>query len=192
MAAPNIEAGLTMLGLVALFLIWYGPYRSFFLSAYRQLLFETRNDFFLYAAEGNIEFRDRAYKEVENLINGHIAIAHRLTFFNLIILKQWSKNMRPLADRYRSEFEETINGIKNDEVRQHLRQIIIRINGLTGLYLIVTSPGIWIPCFIVGLVYLFTAGYKVSKSKMESWYDRHFGDVINDIRTAELIAESMH
>lgn len=62
------------------FMIW-----PTFTSAFRRTLFLTRQDLFLYAAEGNVSTDDPAYVEIRTTLNGLIRYAERLTLFRLVL-----------------------------------------------------------------------------------------------------------
>jgi hypothetical protein len=55
------------------------------LDAFRQRMFQLRDELFDYAADGSISFDDPAYRLLRQSMNGAIRYAHHLTFFRVCV-----------------------------------------------------------------------------------------------------------
>lgn len=68
------------------FLIWffYGPWQNFVLDTLRQNLFEIRDEIFLLAADGKIEFSSPEYKATRKWLNTIIRFAHEITWIQIL------------------------------------------------------------------------------------------------------------
>lgn len=72
------QAAVCIVGLTFVLLKLWAEHR---LDAFRQEMFAIRDELFDYAADGNINFNDPAYRLLRRYMNGFIRYAHQLTFF---------------------------------------------------------------------------------------------------------------
>lgn len=74
------------LAIALAFLVWffYGPWNRFVVDLARQNLFELRDEIFLLAADGKIEFSSETYCLLRERLNKMIRYCHHLTLANII------------------------------------------------------------------------------------------------------------
>jgi hypothetical protein len=111
------------------------------LDAFRQELFEIRDELFDYAAAGNIKFDDPAYRLLRKFMNGFIRYGHQLTFFRLCVTMAQVK----LADRtsesqWTEEWQHALKRVASEEVRIALVQFHDRTMYCATERLIFGSP----------------------------------------------------
>jgi hypothetical protein len=73
---------LTALGISYLY---FWAFRQYRIDRFRQNVFAVRDDLFMYAAEGNIDFNHPAYTTLRNVLNGYIRFSHRISFLHLVL-----------------------------------------------------------------------------------------------------------
>lgn len=144
----NIFWTFVILGL--LHFILYFVLRQYQIYAFRERLFSLRDDMFLYAQEGNIEFEHPAYRYLRRTINSMIRGAHRYDPFRIFII--WASIKLRNRDKFlistQKEMDEAIESIGEAEVRitmsefrsemlkLAIKQLFFRARLLMVLYLI--------------------------------------------------------
>lgn len=116
--------GLCLLAVLVLFL-----WREHRVDAFRQRMFEIRDELFDFAAEGNISFDDPAYGSLRSLLNGYIRFAHKMSLtrtFGMNCLRRFVPN--PALERFVSVMLNPVDELPAGEVRDKLRQIYVRAN----------------------------------------------------------------
>lgn len=109
------------------FLIWllifFGG-RDLRNDSLRQKLFALRDELFDYAADGNIDFGDPAYRLLRNFLNGTIRFAHKFSLLRLLMMKRIT-NARPemVKDNLASDLEVALK--KLPEEKQYRLQLIM-------------------------------------------------------------------
>ncbi len=99
------------------FLIWffYGPWNQFVLDLCRQNLFELRDDIFLSAADGKINFDSPQYMIVREKLNKMIRYCHHLTFPTFVAVH--------LASPSKVQAFDTLSAIRNIQDKETARKI---------------------------------------------------------------------
>ncbi len=69
---------ITAISLAGVYVMFFWVLRSYQVDAFRQRMFALRDEWFDYADSGGISFEHAAYRNVRNMMNGHIRFAHRL------------------------------------------------------------------------------------------------------------------
>jgi len=181
----NIEVSATMLLLALSFILWYGLYRPILLEGYRQRLFEIRHQLFMFAAKGHLSFDSPIYDEVNDSINGYIKVAHRLTLFNLFLIsilhRKTLTNGQDTCGLY-----SVVSGISEDNIRNEIQDIVDKIYLVSGLYLALTTPLLWLPLLVTALFALIPLGCKTIKQETGNLFNKWFGESVDAIRDAEL------
>lgn len=83
------------------FLVWffYGPWSQFVIDLARQNLFEIRDEVFILAANGEIEFSTELYQGLRNHFNRMIRHCHNLTLLSVFVAYAFSKKREQKVDR---------------------------------------------------------------------------------------------
>jgi len=84
---------------VIAFLVWffYGPWSRFIIDLTRQNLFELRDEVFLLAADGKLDFSSETYCLLRERLNKMIRFCHHMTLANLIATQS------PTTDKQESQ-----------------------------------------------------------------------------------------
>lgn len=104
------------------FLVWffYGPWNRFVIDLARQNLFELRDEVFLLAADGKLEFSSEAYCMLRGRLNKMIRYCHHPTFVNLIAIPP-SANV----NQAKRDVLTVIRGIQDRELSRKLERSYI-------------------------------------------------------------------
>lgn len=101
------------------FLVWffYGPWNRFVIDLARQNLFELRDEVFLLAADGKLEFSSEAYCVLRDRLNKMIRFCHHLTLANLIAIPPSAT-----ANQAKRDVLTVIRGIQDRELARKLER----------------------------------------------------------------------
>jgi hypothetical protein len=146
-----VNASHLVVGLFALWFLYFFCWREHRIDAYRQRLFGVRDDLFDFAASGGIKFDDPAYTTLRDLSNGLIRFAHRLTFtrvWSIVLFGNLSRTNR---------MEAWMVDVKSRPaaVRDKLLEAHEQIGRASRWHVVAWSPLAWICWFIalfVGLL----------------------------------------
>ncbi len=153
-----MEYLITILGFFLLYLVWYKGAKSYLLDAYRQRLFELRDELFDFVNSSNkIDFESLEYRTLRIRLNAKIRFAHRITFVDLVASMWLSKDTREAAQNIRAETEETLKSIKDNEARNFLKAIDEKSDMESAVYFIKLEP-------IILLIALFVLAGFIVKS----------------------------
>jgi hypothetical protein len=111
-----LKSALALAGLwVFLFYFW----RDYRLDAFREHVFSLRDRLFLYAAEGNISFGDRAYKILRDRTNIALRYAHHFTLVRMVLVICYPfRNQRSEAQKWM----EAVRDVESEDVRRSLEE----------------------------------------------------------------------
>lgn len=87
------ERAISLVGIIAVWAIWFYLWKPQRIDVFRQQLFAIRGNLFDLAADGLIPFDHPAYAELRLLANGMIRFAHRATLLTFIIAYVLSKDV---------------------------------------------------------------------------------------------------
>jgi len=85
----NIDIAIAIRSVLALFALWIAVYYlwpDFRHDAFREDIFSVRDEMFLYAAQGNIEFDNPAYTLLRNRMNGLLRHGHEFTLTRMAFI----------------------------------------------------------------------------------------------------------
>ena len=104
------------------FLVWffYGPWNRFVIDLARQNLFELRDEVFLLAADGKIDFSSDAYCQLRDRLNKMIRYCHHLTLINL-----FATSPSVAANKTSKDVLGEIRSIQDRELSRKLERIYI-------------------------------------------------------------------
>jgi len=142
-----VNASHLVVGLFALWFLYFFCWHEHRIDAYRQRLFGVRDDLFDYAASGAIRFDDPAYTTLRDLSNGLIRFAHRLTFtrvWALALLGDLPRTNR--MEAWMADVE-----TRSPEVRDRLLKAHKQIESASLWHVLAWSPLAWI-CILVALI----------------------------------------
>lgn len=122
MDAKNLALVLESCVCIALIVIVLLKYSSQArLDAFRQRMFELRDELFDYAAEGKVGFNDPAYRLLRQSMNGSIRYAHHLTFFRVCVtMAEIELAVYVPKSNWSEDWQYALQKIPNDDVRNRL------------------------------------------------------------------------
>ena len=151
MTLTNILFSLMFLiGIVYLALFRFKQYR---MDRFRQNIFALRDDFFDYAAKGNINFQHPAYITFRSLLNGYIRFSHRISLLQVLALSfaedYLNKEYSPKT--FEDTWREVTEGLE-DGVKIELDQFREKATANLFYYVFLSSfikKMVVIPCLLV-------------------------------------------
>lgn len=154
-----------VIGLIAA-LLWlsiFYVYRRFTVDVFRQKMFEIRDELFDFAADGNIEFNNPAYKLLRTTMNGFLRYGHKVGLFELVIIASFTKNELIKAQNisFDNKWDMVKIGldpelvVKLDTFKRKMHQTIM-------IQLLMGSP--FFACFIIPSIVIIGLKDKISTS----------------------------
>lgn len=138
--APSAVINLIELLVAIAILVWffYNPWQSLLIDIVRQRIFEVRDQLFLYAAEGKIEFDSAEYKKVRDFLNLSIRFCHRFGI-GTIIASKISNNKKQKKYSNQIPIFDTIRGIRDYETSRKLESMITEVVTILIFFMILRS-----------------------------------------------------
>ncbi len=119
-------------------MVWFFSHfwQEFCIANTRQKYFELRDQLFLLAMNDRMDFKSQIYRDMRNVLNLRIRLAHTINFSDLISLLIVKKGVLPKTHTLADEIEK----IDDTELRAELRDIYGRANEILFAHMIVRSP----------------------------------------------------
>lgn len=144
-----IESVVALIMLIVVFLKLLPALR---LDIFRQKMFAVRDELFDYAAAGNINFDDPAYRLLRQSMNGNIRYGHQITLFRVCInVLRWKLTEAPPSMAWNEKWNQAIANVKNDDVRSKLLDFHNRSISFVIERLVIGSP-LLIAALVIGIV----------------------------------------
>ena len=121
-------------------------------DSFRQKMFCVRDEVFDFAADGNIAFDDPAYLLLRKQMNGLIRYGHQLTVFRSLLtgaMQNISGNSQTMS--WNNAWEASLAEVKNETVRDKMKNFHERAMAITAKHLISGSPLLWAALLCVAL-----------------------------------------
>ena len=159
---------LTSHTVLALALLWFLIFvlrRRYCEDKFRDELFTLRDDFFDYAASGNIEFGHPAYTLLRMRMNGMIRYAHRASLMQILVPSFLIRKTASAAvEEYRERWQSAVSEVESADVRLRLNDYQRRMGVLLARHLLRSSVIFFAPAHLVVLACML-----VSVATMEIW-----------------------
>jgi len=152
------EVVLPILGIVAVWTI-LGPWQRTWEDWARGRIFEARDNIFLLAAEGHLDFDSEVYRDVRALLNKMLRYAHRASLLRVLV--------EMLRDKGEAEIPwplQLVDEIQDKEAREAVQIEIIRAVKAVGQMALMKSPLGWV---LVAVAYVLLTIFKVRR-----WSDK--------------------
>ena len=179
----------TMLSLLGLWILVFWLLRNYHIDAFRQRMFDLRNDLFDEAHAGLIEFDNPAYGLLRQTCNGFIRFAHKLTLGQLLVAWFWIDRQHTIASEktFAMRWEKSMHPLPQAS-RERLLWYRNEMNKLVLWHMLKSSP---VKSFIILPVLAFAlVTYVVVRRTIEGLTDLLL-DVIDSTAMIEgKIAES--
>lgn len=175
------------LGLIIAFL--YGPWQSLVEALARQKVFQIRDDLFIYAAEGNIEFDNENYRKIRRNLNETIRFAHVLTWPHILITKLISKRTKKQREEDLKVLLVVDESLPKD-VSTELNKAMVKAVVAVALMLVLRSPflmvlGMCLMPFVIMASLLNNANYS---EKVRRWVGKAITREMRMSRSCEAAA----
>ncbi len=137
--------GSSVVSLLGLWFLVFWFYRTYSVDAFRQDMFDLRDDLFDAARTGLVSFDHPAYGQLRSTINGFIRFGHRFTIgqFLFMMLLVKTKDLEMIAD-FDQEWEAAVSDLDGHS-RQCLENYKARMDHIAIKQLITGTP----ECFVL-------------------------------------------
>ncbi|OUI80299.1 hypothetical protein [Acetobacter orientalis] len=154
-----INAAETMLALLGILIVVYGPLQAAIADALRQYLFEQRDELFEIAASGRISVNNAAYKAAREKINVSIRYAHRMSLpRTLFLMTMWKRK------NYEIEDPLNLNLVRDEAVKVEIQCIMRHCARASAASLVFRSPAALIFFIAMAPLALLKAIFKDSRN----------------------------
>jgi hypothetical protein len=116
------DASIAVLTLLALCVLFYGPWQEVCTDYARQVMFEKRDNLFDMAVNGELDFGSTEYRTIRTSLEKSIRYAHELTLPRFVLF-QWLLNRTNLKNT-ESNLLVAVRSIKNDDVRLKVERLV--------------------------------------------------------------------
>ena len=128
---------LELLAGVGLLVIFFRyPWQNILVDMTRQRLFEIRDDIFLYAANGRIEFDSDIYDELRDRLNSAIRYCHKARFSTVfaVILVHGSQ------EKQEKSLMDIVSNIEDADLRNDLEEKVVEATFFLANLMVLRSP----------------------------------------------------
>lgn len=145
-------------------LVWLfkGPWQSLLIDLTRQRLFEARDQLFLFAADGKLDFESKVYKETRDYLNDSIRLCHRIGLRSILASSISRSNENYKDGINRGYLLDTLNEIENIEFRKQVKEVIMNATKQLIILMIFRS----VIALLLFLIYSIYAKLKGRYSKL--------------------------
>src|SRR5258708_8293980 len=150
----------TLIAAVILSFVLFRLVPMFRVDGFRQEMFELRDEFFDYAAAGNIAFNHPGYVLLRKLMNGLIRYGHQLTLFRVVMSGVHRKidGGRPHL-KWNDQWNAAVARIGSPQVRSKVINYHARTIRIATKHLILGSPTLMLAMAACILALLAKEGY---------------------------------
>jgi hypothetical protein len=148
---------ISLLALILLVCVFYGPWQAACTDWARQVVFERRDRLFDLAAQGSLEFTSDNYRALRAGLEGMIRFAHELTWPRLLFHVILRKRMG-VADRH--ALTEAIACIEDPTVRRQVTELIAEATFGLIIMMLLKSIVIAPVAFLAWCIAMCSSGFK--------------------------------
>lgn len=94
--------------------LYFWAFRQYRIDKFRQNVFAVRDDLFIYAAEGHIDFNHPAYTTLRSVMNGYIRFSHRISFLHLILHSNRWLGIKDQTVQFEEIWKDAIAGLDGE------------------------------------------------------------------------------
>lgn len=187
MITPSMAAAAVSTGIMLVFLwvLIFWCYRVYRIDLYRERMFALREELFVLALDGKIQFSDPAYELLRSTLNGFIRFGHQVSLIDyFVVARSFTRQLAQNPEEsFSHRFDSAVADISED-VQPKLRKIARKMNLFTFEQMVIMSPLVVLSVvpFLVLLIAGF-AGFELSRW-MLSW--RWIGRSMEPVDSAAL------
>lgn len=158
MEFSNDISALFLFGLIsiALWFLYFSLFQQYKVDKTRQELFAIRDEMFDFAAAGFLSFNHPAYIMLRHTMNGMIRVAHRINWYNTIIIVLFMSREIKKMD-FGKRFKEAQSGLDSATMGK-LDDYLERMNITVAMHIIKSSILLYIVLFVAKLLSFFLKG----------------------------------
>lgn len=120
-------------GVAILALFFRYPWQSLLVDITRQRLFEIRDDIFMYAADGRMDFDSKIYGELRGRLNSSIKYCHKANFSTVVAAVA-------VQDEQAKSLLEIVSDVADADLRNDLEEKVIEATVFLATLMILRSP----------------------------------------------------
>ena len=131
------------LSLGGFWLLYHWLYKDYAVDKIRQEMFSLRDDLFVEAAKGLIDFNHPAYTTLRRMMNGGIRFAHRINLLDILLLALQIRISSPHLKDSTYSFEARMDNVSAElpsETKKRLKYYRNQIDRMLMLHIVRTSP----------------------------------------------------
>lgn len=117
-----VDAIVSLLLLIALGAVVYGPWQDLWTDFGRQFLFEARDELFDLAANGELDFNSPEYKTIRSSLETSIRFSHQLTVWRFLVVMKFAQAHDELNKK--SAMREAIGKIEKQATREKVDRLV--------------------------------------------------------------------
>lgn len=149
----------SLVSIAGILCLLFNQYKNYRIDAFRQDIFEIRDELFEYAKNGNIGFRHPAYGALRSLMNGFIRFGHQISILRLlitiIILKH---DLEKDSVSFSAKWANSTKDLKPN-VKLDMCLILQKVHFSVFKHLVLNSPEIVITVFPPLILYALSKHY---------------------------------
>lgn len=166
-------------------IVWlaYWPWQDYCVDVARQRIFVLRDELFDLAANGDISFDCKPYRETRSAMNASIRFAHRMTWLETLLI-----GLTISRSGKGKFFQQTLDEIENDNVRSKVRRLQRRLSRTITLLMIVRSPALILLTLCLMPLLLAVALLLPAAKNERRRFERSVGEMV--VRESQLTCAS--
>ena len=126
-------------GVAILVLFFRYPWQSILVDMTRQRLFEIRDDIFIYAADGRINFNSKVYGSLRDRLNSSIRYCHKVSF-STVMAAVAVQDEPAKPQRQEKSLLDIVSDIEDADLRNDLEKKAIEATLFLAALMILRSP----------------------------------------------------
>lgn len=126
-------------GIALLVLFFRYPWQNILVDMTRQRLFEIRDDIFLYAADGRIEYDSDIYNELRERLNSTIRYCHKAKF-STVFAALAVQDDKAKSQKQEKSLLEIVSDIEDADLRNDLEEKVIEATVFLATLMVLRSP----------------------------------------------------
>lgn len=131
------------INVILLIVIWNSMLRKSILDHHRDQLFDLRAEVRTYFIENDIPLDSVTYKNLRDLLNGHLRFTELMTFTKFLILEVEVRGNKELQEHLKVEMDNRMN-TQDPKLKEFISQVRQKATIILKNYMINSSGTIWI------------------------------------------------
>lgn len=155
------------INIILLIAMWNFMIKRTLLDYYRDQLFDLRSEVRAFFLDKGIALDSSSYKNLRDLINGHLRFTERITFARFIVLETEVKNNKDLQAFLKDEIEKRFS-TSNPELREFTSKVRERSKVILLNHMVNSSGFVWVIALCLAPAVVFYNIFKLIKLALKS------------------------